>query len=81
MIEDKRKFFELPVLKCRSDDATFVAQVFFCTYDARTPSECDFFVSNSTKVVARPKCPHHPNETVSWANLYDVAGTQHRYHV
>jgi len=82
--DNKWDFFDLPILKARSPDTdTFVAQVFFCGYAARTPEECEFFVSYPAKRkpgTPRPKCPDHPEETASWANIYNVTGTEHRYY-
>lgn len=84
MVSTKDEFLELPILRRRPTEYDeFVAQVFFCVHGGRTPEACKFFESNPKKrtpSTPRPTCPDHPTEDTFWANIYNVANKEYRYH-
>ena len=87
MAESKMGVLLLPVVK-NPDDVVdiFEEQVFYCPRGPRMgdPQECEtFFCSTERNVGDRPTCPHHPDETLPWTNIYRVGGEDgelHRYY-
>ena len=78
----KDEFFDLPVQHSHAKEDVFIGRMYFCVVDARMPTECPNFELTPKPARPRPACPEHPNERMSWGDVYTRPdGKSYRYHL